>query len=381
MEFGYYLVIDDWLFMLYFLSFLSAVIISFLLTIAVRRLALKFDITDKPAPPRKMHPRVTALLGGVAPFLAFWLVLGALIWWFQILPSRYVLSPYLWGIFSGGLFLMVGGFLDDKYNLAPKYQLIFPVLAVLAVLASGIGISFVTNPLAGGLLHLDRWQWEVFSFQGRIGHFVLLADLFTILWLLGMTYTTKFLDGLDGLVAGITTISAFIIFALSLTAKTFQPDVALLAIVLAGAMVGFLFWNAPRAKIFLGEGGSIWVGFMLGVLAIISGGKVATALLVMGIPVLDVAWVILRRAFFERKSPAIGDSKHLHFRLLTAGFSQCKSVYLLWGLSALFGVSSLFFQTKGKVYLLLVLIFVMIILALWVTKRSKSSASPPSPLS
>lgn len=367
--------------MLYFLSFLSAAIISFFLTIAVRRFALKFDITDKPDAPRKIHTKPMALLGGLAPFLAFWLVILGLILWSGALPARYVLSPYLWGLAIGGAILMLGGCLDDKYNLRPKYQFIFPILAVGAVLGAGIGISYVTNPLGIGLLRLDRWQWEVFSFQGRIGHFVLLADLFTILWLLGMIYTTKFLDGLDGLVAGITTISAFIIFALSLTHKTFQPDVALLAIVLAGAMVGFLFWNAPRAKIFLGEGGSIWVGFMLGVLAIISGGKVATALLVMGIPVLDVAWVILRRAFFERKSPAIGDSKHLHFRLLTAGFSQRKSVYLLWGLSALFGVSSLFLQTKGKVYLLLVLIFVMIILALWVTKRSKSSNSPSSPLS
>ena len=367
--------------MLYFLSFLSAVILSLLLTLFVRRFALKFDITDKPAPPRKMHPQVTALLGGAAPFLAFWLVLGSLIWWFDLLPSRYVLTPYLWGIFSGGLFLMVGGFLDDKYNLSPKYQFIFPALAVLAVLASGIGISFVTNPLAGGLWHLDSWQWEVFNFGGRVGHFVLLADSFTVLWILGMIYTTKFLDGLDGLVSGITTISAFIIFALSLTHKTFQPDVALLAIVLAGALAGFLFWNFHPAKIFLGEGGSVWVGFMLGVLAIISGGKVATALLVMGVPVLDVAWVIARRAFFEKKSPALGDSKHLHFRLLMAGFSQRKSVLILWGLSALFGIVSLFLQTRGKVYLLLVLVLVMIILALWVTKHSKSSASSPGPLS
>lgn len=374
--------IGVWLFMLYFLSFLSAAILSLLLTLIVRRFALKFDITDKPSPPRKMHPRVTALLGGAAPFLAFWLVILSLILWFDVLPSRYILGPYLWGIGIGGALLMIGGFLDDKYNLAPKYQLIFPVLSVLAVLGSGIGISFVTNPLVGGLWHLDTWQWEVFNLGGRVGHFVLLADVFTVLWILGMIYTTKFLDGLDGLVAGITTISAFIVFALSLTHKTFQPDVALLAIVLAGALAGFLVWNFHPARIFLGEGGSVWVGFMLGVLAIISGGKVATALLVMGIPVLDVAWVIARRSFFERKSPAMGDSKHLHFRLLTAGFSQRKSVLILWGLSALFGIVSLFLQTRGKVYLLLVLVLVMIILALWVTKKSKSSLESPSrPLS
>ncbi|MDP1709346.1 MAG: MraY family glycosyltransferase [Candidatus Komeilibacteria bacterium] len=363
--------------MLYFYSFFSAVIISFLLTIIVRRLALKFDITDKPNAPRKIHPQSTPLLGGVAPWLSFWAVILGLIWLTDSLPARYVVSPFLWGIFIGSSLIMLGGYLDDKYNLAPRYQLIFPVLSVIAILGSGIGIDFVTNPMANGLWHLNQWQWPLFTFAGHTAHFVLLADTFTIIWLLGMIYTTKFLDGLDGLVSGITTISAFIIFALSLSAKTFQPDVALLAVILAGALAGFLFWNMHPARIFLGEGGSVWVGFMLGVLAIISGGKVATALLIMGIPILDVVWVIVRRLFFEKKSPASSDDKHLHFRLLSAGFSQRKSVLLLWGLSAMFGTASLFMQTKGKVYLLLVLVIVMIILGLWVTRRSKLFTSRP----
>lgn len=358
--------------MTYFFSFLSAALFSFALTIVVRKLAMHFDITDKPDSPRKIHPRPTPLLGGLAPFAAFWLVIGGLVWWFELLPARYVISPFLWGIFIGGLLLMIGGWLDDKYDLAPRWQIIFPVLAVLSVLTSGIGIDFVTNPLGGGLWHLDRWQ---------IGSWVVLADTFTVLWLLGMMYTTKLLDGLDGLVSGIGVIAAVIIFALSLTHKTFQPDVALLAIVLAGAMLGFLFWNFHPAKIFLGEGGSVWVGFMLGILAIISGGKVATALLVMGVPILDVAWVILRRVFWERKSLGESDAQHLHFRLLTAGLSQRKSVLVLWGLSALFGVTSLFLQTKGKVYSLLILLFVTTILAIWVTRRTNSSSrSPSSPL-
>ena len=189
---------------------------------------------------------------------------------------------------------------------------------------------------------------------------------------MGMMFTTKLLDGLDGLTSGIATIGAFIIFVLSLTDKTFQPDVALLAVVFAGACAGFLFLNAYPAKIFLGEGGSLWVGFMLGMLAIISGGKVATALLIMGIPILDVIWVIIRRLFFEHKSIGRGDSKHLHFRLLTAGLSHRQSVLLLWGFAGLFGLASLFLQTRGKVYSLVVLVLVMIILGLWSTKRSKS---------
>ena len=362
--------------MLYLLSFLSAALLSFLLTIAIKKIAIYFDITDKPNSPRKIHNHPIPLLGGVAPYLAFWLVILGLVWWFDLLPARYVASQYLWGIFIGSSILMLGGFLDDKYNLAPRYQFIFCLLAVLSILGSGIGINFVTNPLSGGLLYLSQWQWQLFTINGHVAHFILLADTFTIFWLLGTIYTTKLLDGLDGLVSGITVISAFIIFVLSLTHKTFQPDVALLAIVLAGATFGFLLWNFHPAKIFLGETGSSWVGFMLGTLAIISGGKVATALLVMGVPILDVLWVVIRRVLWERKSLADADAKHLHFRLLTAGLSQRKSVLVLWGFSALFGVTSLFLQTKGKVYSLLILLFVTIILALWVTKRSKQSLTP-----
>ncbi|MBI4122642.1 MAG: undecaprenyl/decaprenyl-phosphate alpha-N-acetylglucosaminyl 1-phosphate transferase [Parcubacteria group bacterium] len=364
--------------MIYLLSFLSAAFLSWLLTVAVRRFALSTNITDNPDSPRKIHPHPTPLLGGLAIFAAFWLTLGALIFFTDALPARYIAPDFLWGIFVAGLLLMLGGFLDDRFVLAPRVQIVFPILAALAVVGSGIGIEFVGNPLGDGLWHLDQWQWEFGSIAGRGLTFVLAADVFTVVWLLGMMYTTKFLDGLDGLVSGITTTAAFILFALSLTDKTFQPDVALLAIVLAGACAGFLVWNIHPARIFLGEGGSVWAGFMLGMLAIISGGKVATALLIMGIPILDVGWVIARRLFFEKRSPALGDDKHLHFRLLSAGFSHRKAVLLLWGLSAFFGALSLFLQTEGKVYLLVVMLLVMIMLGLWVTRRSKSSASQSS---
>ncbi len=353
--------------------FLAAAALAFLATAVVRHAAVRRGIVDYPGEPRKIHSKPVPLLGGVAIFASFWLVIGSVVLFTEQLPARYISEQFLLGLFIAGAVLMLGGFLDDRYRLRARFQLIAPLIAVLVVIGSGMGIVFVSNPLGPGLWHLDILQWELFAVGGRTISFVLLADFFTVIWLLGMMETTKLLDGLDGLVTGITTIGAFILFALSLSDKTFQPDVALLAVALAGAASGFLFWNAHPAKIFLGEGGSVWLGFMLGVLAIISGGKVATALLVMGVPILDVAWVILRRLFLEKKSPAIGDSKHLHFRLLTAGLSHRQSVLLLWGLAALFGVASLFLQTQGKVYLLAVLAFVMILLALWSRKRSSQS--------
>lgn len=362
--------------MLYVFVFLASAAVAVLATIAVRRLAVRLGAVDYPSEPRKIHSKPTPLLGGLAIFLSFWLVVGLLTLATDFLPARYISAQFLAGLLVAGALLMVGGFLDDKYRLRARFQLLAPIIAILVVIGSGMGIAFVSNPLGPGLWHLDAIQWELFGVGGRTIRFVLLADAFTVVWLLGMMFTTKLLDGLDGLVSGITTIGAFILFALSLSDKTFQPDVALLAIALAGAAGGFLFWNAHPAKIFLGEGGSIWLGFMLGVLAIISGGKVATALLVMGVPILDVAWVIVRRVFLEKKSPAIGDSKHLHFRLLTAGLSHRASVLLLWGVAALFGVASLFVQTQGKVYLLAALAVVMVLLGLWSKKRSSSQASP-----
>jgi len=366
--------------MLYILSFLFSTLLALLLTPAVKRFAARFRIVDKPNQARKIHNRPIPLLGGVAIFASFWITIAAIIMLTNNLPERYIAQNFLWGIFIASIILMIGGWIDDKYSLRPGAQFIAPILAILAVIGSGVGIEFVSNPLGAGLLFLDGVQWNLFELGGSTITFVLVADTFTFVWLLGMMFTTKLLDGLDGLSSGITTIGAFIIFALSLTDKTFQPDVALLAIVLAGSCAGFLFWNAHPAKIFLGEGGSLWVGFMLGMLAIISGGKVATALLIMGIPILDVAWVIARRLFVEHRPLGVGDSKHLHFRLLTAGLSHRQSVLLLWGLAAFFGVSSLFFQTQGKIYLLIALFMVMILLAVWSSKRSNSSSRASSHL-
>jgi len=363
--------------MIYVVSLFVSFVAAFVLTWFVRAYALAHGVVDAPDQKRKIHSTPTPLLGGVAIMVAFWLVIAVIAITTDFFPSRYIPHDYLWGMFFASAILMVGGVLDDRFSLSPGKQIIFPLLAAATIVAAGIGISFVSNPLGQGLLRLDSVQWPLGSIMGRPLTFVLIADVFTVAWLLGMMYTTKFLDGLDGLVGGISTIGAFILFALSLTDKTYQPDVALVSLILVGAIMGFLVWNIYPARIFLGEGGSVWLGFMLGLLAILSGGKVATALLIVGIPALDVVWVIVRRLFFEKKSPAIGDDKHLHFRLLQAGFSHRRAVMLLWGISAVFGMLSLLQQTRGKVYLLAALFLVMFLLGIWVTKRSRSHSQQP----
>ena len=228
---------------------------------------------------------------------------------------------------------MIGGFLDDKYSLPAKKQIIFPLLAILVVILGGVEIEKITNPF-GGYLNFQEIFW--------------LSPLLILVWLLGMMYTTKLLDGVDGLVTGIGAIGSFIIFLFTLTTQYYQPDIALAALILTGAALGFLIFNFYPAKIFLGEGGSLFFGYALGVLAIISGGKIAIALLIMGIPILDVLWTIMRRLLAGKNPFKFADKKHLHHRLLNLGLSQRQTVFVFYFLASIFGISGLFLQSRGK---------------------------------
>jgi UDP-GlcNAc:undecaprenyl-phosphate GlcNAc-1-phosphate transferase len=185
-----------------------------------------------------------------------------------------------------------------------------------------------------------------------LGGFIVLAaplsGLVVFPYLMGTTYATKLFDGLDGLVTGVSAIGALLIMSLALTSRYFQPDVALIAAIAAGAFVGFLPWNFHPAKIFLGEGGALFAGYLLGVLSVISGAKIAVVLMALGVAVVDAGWVILRRVFWEKRSFASGDRKHLHHRLLDAGFGQRTAVIFIWFISAAFGAATLILQSAGK---------------------------------
>lgn len=267
---------------------------------------------------------------------------------------------------------MIGGFLDDKYNIKPHYQVIWPVLAIIAVIISGIGVKYITNPF-GGLIYFSTYKFEVFRLGGMPYYITLFSDIFTFIWLIVLMYTTKFLDGLDGLVPGISVIGGLIVAGLCLVTKFFQPEIATISLIFAGACLGFLLFSFHPAKIFLGEGGSLFCGFMLGVLAIISGGKIATTLLVLGIPILDLIWVMLRRVISERRAPWLADKKHLHFRLLDIGFSHRQAVLFLYFIALCFGATTLFLQSFQKLIALAVLIVVMLVLAMIITRQQSKN--------
>lgn len=346
----------------FILAFALAFLITVLFTYLVRKLSLQYNIVDRPNKKRKIHKSNVPLMGGLAVFIGFFITLSYFVLIDRDFFGGYMLPKYILGLALGGLILIIGGIIDDKYNLSPKQQFIFPIISCLVVIISGIGITFISNPI-GNTINLDEIRIKLFTIDNIPYFFTVFADIFTMIWLLGMIYTTKFLDGMDGLVSGISVIASVILFFLSLSTKVMQPETALLCIILAGASLGFLIFNFHPAKIFLGEGGSTFIGFMLGSLAIISGGKIATALLIMGIPILDVIWVILRR-IFKHKSPFQADRQHLHFRLYDLGFSQRSAVIFLWSISALFGLFALFVQGKEKMLAFVILIGLMAILAI-----------------
>lgn len=326
--------------MLFFSAAAFAFFLSLVLTWLILRLAARLGIVDRPDGERKIHKEPIPLLGGTAIFLSFFFIL----FFFRenLVAGELEYGHWLW-FFAGACFLVLGGVLDDRFNLKPRQQIVWPVLAIACVLAGNIGIEKITSPL-GGLLYFTP----------------IISSLFTVVWLLVMMYTTKLLDGADGLVAGISGIGGLVIFLFTVTTKYHQPDIALAALVFAAACAGFLVWNWHPAKVFLGEGGSLLVGYILGVLAIISGGKIAIALLVLGLPLLDLAWTVIRRLAAGKNPFRFADKKHLHHRLLALGLGQRRTVLIFYAFALVFGLSALFLQSTGKAVAVAILVLVMI---------------------
>ena len=361
----------------YLIAFIGAVFLSVIFTIIVKKIATHFNIVDCPstAPERKIHKKPIPLLGGVAVFLSFSIILILSYFFSDIfINSTKVLDKHLWGILLAGFIIMLGGVLDDKFNLSWKKQLFFSITAVIVVIVSGIGMEFISNPF-GGIINFSKIEINLFSFNNIPYKIFIIADLFTFVWLLGMMQTTKLLDGLDGLVTGVSVIASLVLFFLSLNIR--EPQVALLAIIFAGSSFGFLFFNFNPAKIFLGEGGALFAGFIIAILGVLSVGKVATVFLVMGIPILDVVWVIVRRIFWEKKSPfSNADKKHFHHRLLEIGLSQTKAVLLLYFFSFVFGVLALCSRSMGKFWAIIILSLMMLVLGVLVECVSKKQQKP-----
>lgn len=280
------------------------------------------------------------------------------------------IDQQLFSVLLGVIILGVTCFLDDRYHLDPFLRLGIQFLVGLIVVAGGVGIHSLTNPL-GGSVPLDRWQFAVVLGATQYT-FHLLNVLFTVFWVVAMINTMNWIDGLNGLPSGISTIGFFVLFLLSIRPNFHAVDqtaVAHLALLLSVIALAFWFFDFAPAKMLMGDTGSMFFGFMLAVLSIFSGGKIATAFLVMGFPILDAIWVVARR-LWRRQSPFKGDLKHLHHRLLEAGFSERQALFLIYALCAGFGSVALFLGSIQKLIAIIFMIAVMVVLGTIVVLRA-----------
>lgn len=303
----------------------------------IRRFAPRLGLIDRPDGDRRQHGVAMPLAGGVAAWGALVLLVVLLRW---VAPTLFLgFSAREWlSLLLSPLPLLAVGLLDDRYRLSAGWLLAGAGASIAIAMAFGIRIEEVTKPGGG-----------VYTFTPGVSLCI------TALWLLACIGSTKFADGVDGLVAGQTSIGAFLISSLCLLPVYFQPHVGLVSAMFGGAFIGVLWHNWPRARLFLGEFGSTFAGLGLGILASISGAKVAIALMAMGFLGADMVWVMVRR-LWRGRSPFAGDRTHLHFLLVAAGVPVWGVAILLWALGLGFGVAALRFQTQGKMVLLITLV-------------------------
>jgi UDP-GlcNAc:undecaprenyl-phosphate GlcNAc-1-phosphate transferase len=317
-------------------AFLAATAISLVLTPIVRSRAIRLGVVDRPNH-RRVNVQPVPRGGGLAMGSAFLIVAAVMVvandqW--RIVGSPSDLDPgELVALLGGCAAAVLFGAFDDWFDLRARWQMLGQLVLAGAAIVLGIEIVSVNNPIASGLL--------TFSEPFAAG--------FTLLWIVGMINSVNFIDGLDGLSSGIGLIAAITLGLLSLTVQVDQPFVGVLCFALAGSLLGFLRWNFHPATIFPGSSGTTFIGFALAVLSILGLAKVAVALLVLGVPIIDAFWIIVRRLIAGR-SPFAPDRGHLHHRLLDLGLSHRQTVVLIYAICIGLGVLSLVLSGASQVY-------------------------------
>lgn len=296
---------------------------------------------------------------------------GGLIVWFVFLVSVSLfahIDTKVFGIMFSVTVLTFVNFFDDKYGLNPWLRILVQIFCILIVIFYGVGISHITNPF-GGLIPLDLYTF-LFSINDTNYSITLLADIFTVIWMLLMINSMNWLDGVNGLVSGVSSLGGFIIFCLSITPMVNQPQIATLGLIVGCIALGFWFFDVYPARMLLGDTGSMFFGFILGILAIMSGGKIATAFLVMGFPILDAVFVIVRR-MKKGQSPFKGDYTHFHHRLMESGLKHRQVLAVIYLLCGSFGISALFLQTWGKFIAIMLMFIAMLVMGALVKEEGK----------
>src|SRR3989454_7162373 len=286
---------------------------------------------------RRVHPRPIPRPGGLAIAVAF----GSAIFAFWLV-DRVAGHPFLipeearssrFTLTAIAALLGMGiGLIDDMLDLRARWQFLGLLVVAAVIVVAGIHIDFVNDPLSDRLVEL--------AFP--------VAVAFTMFWIVGMNIALNFIDGLDGLAAGVAAIAALTLGGLALLPQVSEPFVAWMAFTLAGAVAGFLLFNFHPAKLFLGTTGVAFLGTMLAVLSIFGTAKVAAALLVLGVPIIDTFYVLVRR-MVSGQPPFAPDRGHFHHRLLDVGLTHQQAVLLIYGLTALLGTLALLTNWRAPI--------------------------------
>ncbi|WP_077329261.1 glycosyltransferase family 4 protein [Virgibacillus siamensis] len=318
------------------IAFLISLASSFLLTYPIKKLAIKLKVVDFPNH-RKIHKHITPRLGGLAIF--FGVFLGIL----YLHPHHEHLPEILWG----AIVIIITGALDDRFQIRPVVKLAGQLIAASFLISSGLIIENITIPIIGLV---------------DLGFF---SVLITILWIVGITNAINLIDGLDGLATGVTTIALSSMFIMALI--DFRLMAAYICVALIGANLGFLYHNFYPAKIYMGDTGSNFLGYMIAVVSILGLFKnialfsFIIPVIVLAVPIFDTLFAILRRAY-NKENIMMPDNKHVHYQLLAKGFSHRKTVLIIYAFSLLFGTMAILFSNASLFTALVITFFVLVLI-------------------
>ncbi|KLU66648.1 putative undecaprenyl-phosphate N-acetylglucosaminyl 1-phosphate transferase [Desulfosporosinus acididurans] len=334
--------------MAYIITFALALVIAVVCTPLTMKLAQKWGAIAYPGG-RHVHKKPIPRLGGLALYAGFWLAAA--------LTQKWDLS--FWGLFLGSTLIMVVGVCDDIWEIRPLVKLFWQIVSAALLFGFNFSMDFISLPIIGQINFTGFWL-------STIGFALMLF------WIVGLVNTVNISDGLDGLAAGICFMAALLLFW---SANRISSPAAHLTLALAGSLLGFLLFNFPPAKVFMGDSGSMFLGYIIGGLSIYGLLKTATILgvvfplLVMGMPVTDLTFAIIRRKL-RGQSVATADRGHLHHRLLDAGLTQRQAVLSMYGISACFGISAVLGAKGQWIMALAILILVFALLVIILMRRT-----------
>jgi UDP-GlcNAc:undecaprenyl-phosphate GlcNAc-1-phosphate transferase len=318
----------------YLVAFTVALAVAYFITPHVKDFAIKAGALDAPDA-RKVHTIPIPRMGGLAIYLGFVLA---------VLSSIHINSEIL-GLLLGGTTILALGIVDDLKHLSAKVKLLGQIIAALVLIAFNVQIEWLTNPF-GDIIYLEYFSIPL-----------------TVLWVVGLTNTVNLIDGLDGLAAGISTIASITILLVALQQKLFT--VAILTAAIAGSSLGFLHYNFNPAKIFMGDTGSMFLGFMLAGVSILGTVKSAATIalvvpiVALGLPIMDTAFAIIRR-YSNGRPISKPDKGHLHHRLLEMGLTQKQAVLLMYVISGCLGLSAIVLTEVNKGYGAVIILLLLV---------------------